>query len=369
MTRILHTADLHLTENHPERWRALEAVLAAAREHAVDALLVAGDLLDRAGDHAALRPRVRAAFEGLDAPVLLLPGNHDRAAYRPGQDWGPRTTLLLSEPVQVTRIGTTRVVAVPFPAEEIGFGRVRREVEERLAARPAHEAGGTLLVLHGTLIDAAAPDIQDESRADESGPYFPIRAEDLRTLQADYVALGHYHQHALRRLGDLPVAYAGAPAPVGAHALGPRTAVLVEAQPGTLELETVRLPVPWRARRERWLSPFEERAGLEALAAELEAAADPLCDMKVRIDGILADLSEMELRQAADRVRDRLAPSFASLELDLASVGLDPARADLFRDFRRRLERRLEADRSEGVERSDAVRRRALELAARALKS
>ncbi len=372
MTRILHTADLHLTEDHPERWDALEAVLGAARDHAVDALLVAGDLLDRGGDHAALRPRVRAAFESLDVPVLLLPGNHDRAAYRPGQDWGPRTTLLLGEPVQETTVAAVRVVAVPFPAGEIGFGHVRRDVEERLSApsRPGGDTApeATLLVLHGTLIDASAPRIQDESRSDEAGPYFPVRSDDLRALRADYVALGHYHQHALRRLGGLPVAYAGSPAPVGPHALGHRTAILVEIGPGKLELQPVRLPVPWRARIERWLNPFEERAGLESLAAELEEVADPLCDMRVRVDGILAGVSETDLREAADRVRERLAPSFAKLEFDLASVGLDPARADLFRDFRRRLEARLEADRAEGMDRRETVERRALELAARALK-
>ena len=204
MTRILHTADLHLTEDHPERWDALEALLGAARDHAVDALLVAGDLLDRGGDHAALRPRVRAAFASIEVPVLLVPGNHDRTAYRPGQDWGPRTTLLLGEPVQETTVECVRVVAVPFPEREIGFAQVRRDVEARLAARP--DAAGAsdrrrLLVLHGTLIDAAAPQIQDDSRAQEAGPYFPIRTEDLAALPVDYVALGHYHQHADRGVG------------------------------------------------------------------------------------------------------------------------------------------------------------------------
>lgn len=381
MTRILHTADLHLTEDHPERWTALEAVLAAVRDHAVDALLVAGDLLDSAADHAALRTRVRAAFGSIDVPVLLLPGNHDRTAYRPGQDWGPRTTLLLGTPTQEATVGALHIVAVPFPEREIGFAQVRREVEARLGA-PMDNAGAAaqgasghrkLLVLHGTLIDGAAPQIQDDSRAQESGPYFPIRTEDLASLPVDYVALGHYHQHADRRVGGARVAYAGSPSPIGPRALGPRSALLVEISSDGTEIRPVELPVPWRARLERWITPFEEREGLEALAAELEEVADPRCHVRVRLDGILAEMSEVELRSAVDELRQRLSSSFGSLELEIESVGLDPARADLFRDFRRRLETRFEAepmaaDLPPGAP-PERVARRALELAARALKA
>jgi DNA repair exonuclease SbcCD nuclease subunit len=368
MTRILHTADLHLAGDHPERWDALDAVLRAARDLEAEALVVAGDLLDSGADHAALRPRVRGAFEAADMPIFLLPGNHDRSAYRPGQDWGPRTTLLLSEPVQEVKVGSLRLVAVPFPAREIGFGQLRREVEERLGAPEGRGESETVLILHGTLIDRAAPEIQDDSRSDEAGPYFPIRSEDLGRLPVQYVALGHYHQHALRRIAGVPVAYAGSPAPVGSHAWGPRSAILVDLEPGGAEIEPVRLPVAWRARRERWLTPFEERAGLEALAAELEEAADPLCHMRVRLDGILADMTELELREAVERLRERLGGSFAALDIELEGVGLDRARADLFRDFSRRLDERLEAEGASGDPRTEAVARRALELAARALK-
>ena len=131
--------------------------------------------------------------------------------------------------------------------------------------------------------------------------------------------------------------------------------------------------MPWRARLERWLTPFEEREGLEALAAMLERAADPRCHMRVRLDGILAEMTEVELRSAADQIRQRLSSSFGSLELELESVGLDPARADLFRDFRRRLETRFEAgppaaELPRGLP-PERVARRALELAARALKA
>jgi len=187
------------------------------------------------------------------------------------------------------------------------------------------------------------------------------------------VALGHYHQPAERQAGRVRMAYAGSPSPIGPRALGPRSAVLVEIAAQGTEVRPVELPVPWRGRLERWLTPFEEREGLEALAAELERAADPRCHLRVRLDGILAEMSEVELRAAADELGRRLSSSYGSLEIELESVGLDPARADLFRDFRRRLESRFEAGpTAAGLPPGlapDRVARRALELGARALKA
>lgn len=366
-TRILHTADLHLAAGRPERWDALEVLLRTARDRDVDALLVAGDLLDRGGDHAALRTRVREALEELDVPTLILPGNHDLDAYAPGQDWGRRTRLLIRPPVQTARVGDLRVVGVPFPEEPASFRSVRRPV-----ARELEGDGPALLALHGTLIDADAPHIQDESREDEPGDYFPVRTGELRGIGALYVALGHYHQHDLRKAGRTPVAYAGSPTPVGSHALGPRSAVLVEV-PGEGEegrVERVRLPVGYRDRIEQWLTPFSEEEGLAALEEELERAGDRECAMRVTVDGILADLSEEELRQRLDEVRDRFEGAYRELEIRRRSVGLEPERAELFRQYRERLDERVRAGESgEAPSVEPEVRDRALELGARALKA
>lgn len=360
MPRILHTADLHLAEDRPERWSALEAVLELAVEHRADLLLVAGDLLDRAEDHTALRPRIRELLDGAPCPACLLPGNHDVSAYGAGQDWGGDTHLLLGEPVHVVRVAGLRVVGAPYPADHRPFAAVRRELVQALEGE-----GDAVAVLHGTLVDAGTPSIQAESRADEPDAYFPIHLEELRDLPAVYVALGHYHQHALRRIGGTAVAYAGSPTPVGSHAWGPRTAVLAEVEGGEVEVEALRLPVPYRDRTSVWLTPFEEEAELEALESRLREEADPLCSLEVRVDGILVGLDEEALRVRIDRLEAELEGRWAELEFDLQGVGLDPGRADLFREFRRRLESWEE----EGGTRPDPeLRRRALEIGARALK-
>ncbi len=366
-TRILHTADLHLAADRPARWSALGALLDLARDREVDALLVAGDLLDRGGDHAALRARVREALEELDAQTLILAGNHDRDAYAPGQDWGRRTRLLVREPVQTERVGDLRVVGVPFPREPASFRSVRRQASRALEGdRPA------MLVLHGTLIDADAPHIQDESREDEPGDYFPVRTGELRGIGVPYVALGHYHQHDLREAGRTQIAYAGSPTPVGAHALGPRSAVLVEVsgEGDRARVERLELPVPYRERTEHWLTPFREEEGLEELEAKLERAGDGRCSMRVTVDGILADISEDGLRERLEVIRGRLEDDYRELEIRHRSVGLEPERAELFRRFRQRLDERVRAGEDDGgAAVAPEVRDRALELGARALKS
>lgn len=369
MTRILHTADVHLAGDRPERSDALDAVLEVGRREEVDAVVIAGDLLDREGDHAALRPELRERFDACGRPVFLLPGNHDLGAYAAGQDWGRDVRLLLHEPTHSAVLDGVQLLGVPFPATATTFRRIRRTVADAVdPARP------TLLLLHGTLIEASDPTIQSEAQDDEPGPYLPVRLDDLGGLGVDYVALGHYHQHAERRAGGTPVVYAGSPSPVGSHAWGPRSAVLVEVEDagdgsGAVQLRTLELPTPYRVRLERWLTPFREDRGLEELAGELREAADARCRMEVIVDGILAELTEEELRRRTDRLREELAPQFGALEVKLRSVGLEGGRADLFRDFRRRLDDEVRKREAEGETLDAEVVRRALAFGARALKT
>ncbi|MFW6191856.1 MAG: metallophosphoesterase family protein [Gemmatimonadota bacterium] len=365
MTRILHTADLHLADGRPERWEALDEVLRAAERERADAVAIAGDLLDREGDHAALRPRVRERFDAADRPVFLLPGNHDRGAYAPGRDWGACARLLSREPVQAAELEDVQILGVPYPEAAVNFRALRRSVAEAVdPSRP------TVLLLHGTLVEASDPTIQSEAQDDEPGPYLPVRLDDLAGLDLAYVGLGHYHQHALRRAGGTPVAYAGSPSPVGSHAWGPRVAVVVEiGGTGDVEVRTVELPVPYRTRVRRWITPFREIQDLEALADELRESADPRCAMEVVVDGILAEITEEELRRRTDEIRDELAPEYAALETSLRGVGLEGGRADLFREFRRRLDEEVRKRRDDGASLDEEIVHRALAFGARALKT
>ena len=83
--RLLHTGDWHLgkrlygADRGAEARAALEEVARVAADEAVDAVLVAGDLLDRRLVDSAALGACLAALERLAAvaPVLAVAGNHD----------------------------------------------------------------------------------------------------------------------------------------------------------------------------------------------------------------------------------------------------------------------------------------------------
>lgn len=375
MTRLLHTADLHLASEHPERWEALDAVVELAADREVDGLLVAGDLLDAARGSALHRSRVKEAFQRAGCPVFLIPGNHDRRAFEPGQDWGSRTRVFRTGPAETSdELGDVSVTGVPFPAEPVTLTRILPEVRDALEGRPRR-----VVLIHGTLVEASDPRILSESQEDEGGRYFPCHLEDLDALDAEYVALGHYHQPELRSVGSGYVGYSGSPSPVGSHAWGPRQVIHVELGDHGVSAETLRLPVPYRDRHEHWIDPFEEARCLALLDEELGERADTRCALRVTVTGILAELSEIELRERIQELQSAHAASYRELSVRAEGVGLDPELAELFADFRHRLEELPEdAEAFEEVsgERSPAagslsresVRGRALQLAARALK-
>ncbi|MBY6092093.1 metallophosphoesterase [Maritimibacter alkaliphilus] len=85
MTRFLHITDLHVSApetDDPERHGDTEAVLRrlveiANRLHPAPDLVIASGDLTNVGDEASYR-HVQRILEGLDMPVVLTLGNHDR---------------------------------------------------------------------------------------------------------------------------------------------------------------------------------------------------------------------------------------------------------------------------------------------------
>jgi exonuclease SbcD len=113
--RILHTADWHIGKSlHgitrlDETRRVLERVAEIAREERVDAILVAGDLLDRRlVDPASLGIALDALRAlGDIAPVVAVPGNHDDPEL-----WGHLAPLLVARNI-------TMVARVLAPADAV----------------------------------------------------------------------------------------------------------------------------------------------------------------------------------------------------------------------------------------------------------
>ena len=153
--KILHTSDWHVgkvlkgRDRHDEHVAVLRSIVAAAREHEADVVLMAGDLFETAAPTArsqGLVMRTLLALREDGRQVVVIAGNHDNpslidAVYRPvlgalglhvlGVPKRPESggTLTLC-----TRSGqTARVAALPFlsqryavRAAEVVLARVRR---------------------------------------------------------------------------------------------------------------------------------------------------------------------------------------------------------------------------------------------------
>ena len=105
--RFLHLADLHLGKQlngfslAEDQTYILKRIVALAREHAVDTVLIAGDIDDRALPSAEAVELLDAFLTDLaaaDVTVVAIPGNHDSA-----QRVGYGAELLAAQNVYLAR--------------------------------------------------------------------------------------------------------------------------------------------------------------------------------------------------------------------------------------------------------------------------
>jgi DNA repair exonuclease SbcCD nuclease subunit len=310
--RILFLSDTHLGIDLPARprvqrprrgedfFRCFEAALAPALAGEVDAVLHGGDLLYRSRvpawlAEAALAPLRRLAAAGV--PVLLVPGNHERArmpfpllAIHPNLHLFDRPRCVLLE----TR--GLRVAFAGFPYQ----GRVRDQLGALLAAT-GHlglAADVRVLCLHQCIEGATCGPGDFTFRSGDD----VIRRDDLpRGFAA--VLSGHIHRHQVLRPGSGPtVVYAGSVERTSfAEAGEPKGAVVLElTAAGIAALDFRPLPArPMHVRtlRVAGLGAAELRARLEALLASLP----PSAVVQLRIDGMPAPAAASVLSAASLR--------------------------------------------------------------------
>lgn len=212
--RFLHAADLHLdtpfeglsairpalaARLREASLEALDALVTAAIDQAVDFVVLAGDVYDGAERGLRAQLRLRAATERLSQAgirTFVVHGNHDpvEEAWSSVRRWPPGVHVFASdraESVELELRGTPVTVhGTSYPR------RIQRESLVPRFARPA-TPGFHLAVLHanvGTTAHAA---------------YSPCTIEDLAATGMDYWALGHVHTGAVLRERQPRVAYPG----------------------------------------------------------------------------------------------------------------------------------------------------------------
>ncbi len=267
--RFLHTADWQLglklafvagdagAVARFQRFEVIRTIARVAREREVDAVVVAGDVLD---DNAVGEDSLQRARDALAAfapiPVLLLPGNHDAAtpdcALRRLRA-GDHVHALLDD--------------APFALPHARFHpcplRRRHERDDPSRALPKRAPGDPILVAiaHGALIDF--------TEGLESKNVIDWRA--VLAKGYDYLALGDWHGTLSF---DPRVFYSGAPEATRFKEKRPGNVLLVEIEaPGAVP-RTQEVAVA----RTRWIErafDLTEDADVDAVARFLAELGEP----------------------------------------------------------------------------------------------
>ena len=241
--RLLHTGDWHLgkrlhgQDRRDEARAVLGQLVETARHEAVDAILVAGDLLDRRlVDATALEDCLDALGRlAAVAPVLAVTGNHDDPDL-----WAALAPFLRERHIHVhsritgadeavhtveTRAGPLHAALLPWPSPrgmsaELGTGEDAAKLRyadvvaglvglhgARLRALRDAEGGAAVLVGH-LMVDGALAG--GGERELTMGITYAVAPSALPT-DLDYIALGHVHRPQPVPRVAAPARYAGSP--------------------------------------------------------------------------------------------------------------------------------------------------------------
>lgn len=326
--RLLHTSDWHLGQHFMGKTRQGEHqafcawLIKQVREHAVDVLIVAGDVFDSGAPPSHAREqynRFIVALRETGARLVVLGGNHDSVAMLgesrsllacldtwviPGVAADPAEQLL----VLPRRDGTPGALlcAIPFiRPRDVLKSEAGQSAEDKLQALQV------AIRAHYSALFALA-----EARRDALGGLLPIIAtghlttvgasasESVREIYigsleafpagafppAAYIALGHIHRP--QKIGGLEhIRYSGSPIPLSFdEARQQKEVLLVELDEGALKAVTP-LPVPCFQPLATLRGSLDELAGAIVAAAEQGRAERPVwLEVQVSADEHLPDL-------------------------------------------------------------------------------
>ncbi|MEH7072439.1 metallophosphoesterase family protein [Neobacillus drentensis] len=210
---FIHAADLHLDspmvglKHLPQNifsrvkestFTAIKKVTAAAIQHQVDFVILAGDLFD--GEDRSLRAQSRFRTEMLklaekEIPVYVVHGNHDHL----NGSWVhldmPSNVHVFTSEVETKVLHTQNGVSIHL----YGFSYPTQHVYDRKIVDYQKKDGADfhIGILHG-----------NESTGVEHDNYAPFSVNELQKKEFDYWALGHIHKRAV--LSETPpIVYPG----------------------------------------------------------------------------------------------------------------------------------------------------------------
>jgi len=328
MITFLHTADWQIGKTFGQftasddatvlaeaRFLAVETLAGLAAQHAVDAVLVAGDVFDAQAVSDRTILRLFHALAGYRGPWIMLPGNHDAAlaesVWTRAQRLGavPDNVYLCLSPEPLI-LDTLRVTILPAPLTQ----RITHEdLTLWFDAAPSPAGFARVGLAHGSVQGLLADGI------DASNPIAAGRATQARL---DYLALGDWHG---TRKVDAHTWYSGTPETDRFRANASGQALLVTLmEPGLAPEVQILQTGRYRWQTLQW--QLHGDASVETAVMELaQLGAETV--VRVQIEGQLSLAAHSRLSAALTQAEGRM----RSLQVDTTGLQLVPDEADLQR--------------------------------------
>lgn len=237
LTKFLHCADVHLDASFSSlgldfnkafvRRQDLKDVfgkiIAIAKEENVDFIIISGDLYEHDYVRASTIAFMNESFKEIsDIKVFIVPGNHDPYvvnSYYKNFSWNDNVHILLDSFFSLLIPGT-EAEGERTSVRIYGIGFKSFSQHENILSRldTMDERHINILALHGT-VDI---NIQDK--------YNPVTSAELASINADYVALGHFHKRQDNIGGIDYINNPGSPEPLGFDEPGDHGVYIVEVK-------------------------------------------------------------------------------------------------------------------------------------------
>lgn len=277
--KFLHISDLHIGKvvndfsMLEDQKFILDQIAGIAQANHVDAVVVAGDVYDRAipsGEAVLLFDQFLTGLSGHKIPVLLISGNHDsperlsfgkellgkQGVYIAGMKEENLVTVEFRKPDPDSqgKESITQFVLLPFLKPSQAEASTSQEAVEKVLGRyweqekeKKAEKKNRVLVTHFFVTDSGrTPELSDSETTIHVGGLDNVEASVFEGF--DYTALGHIHKQ--QQIGERVIWYAGAPLSYSFGEIHQQKGVLLVNISGKELLEIQQIPLrPMRRMR------------------------------------------------------------------------------------------------------------------------
>jgi len=187
MSRLIHLSDLHFGR---ARHELLAPLIAQVNALAPDLVAISGDLTQRA--RSAQFREAQDFMDALDAPVLVVPGNHDIPLHDPiGRILSPWRNYrrIITDDLEPEHVTDRMVVLGVNTVNRFAHqsGRFSRAALTRIANRFEGAGGRTRIIVAHHPLEHRETDTKKPMRGADRA------AERLAELGADMILTGHLH--------------------------------------------------------------------------------------------------------------------------------------------------------------------------------